>query len=73
MISNFFAFSSCIVLKRIKLKLAVAIKTENWDLQILQNEREMTIHRLLAPTWNQACGCYGKREEADEWQVCSAK
>lgn len=62
-------FLSCIVLKRIKLRQAVAIKTENWDPQISQKGSEMIVHRLLAPTWSPGCGCYRKDDEANAADV----
>lgn len=51
MIPNFLVLS-CIILKRVKLRQAVAIKTGNGDSQISQHAHEMTIHRLLTPRWN---------------------
>lgn len=62
-------FLPCIVLKRIKLRQAVAIKTENWDPQISQKGREMTVHRLLVPTWTPGCGGYREDGEVNASSV----
>lgn len=63
MIPNFLVFSFLHILKSLKLRQAGAIKTGNWDPQIIWDGHEVTLNRPLAPSVVDAAGEMGKLME----------